>query len=129
MPEHCGNILLTNKFFYIVDTRKRFISVVSRPLSEIRKKDKNDFNRESIVARFSFDKSEEIINSIFTLSCSKDDSSSSSHENKAYNIAKDITDLKVHIPPVDACLLVTNFGIYKIVLRFVILFTVKKIVE
>lgn len=123
MPEHCGKILLTNKFFYISDSRQRLISIVSRPLSEIRKKDKNDFNQESIVARFSFDKSEEVINSIFTLSCSKSDNdvSSGNNENKTYSIAKDITDLKVHIPSIDACIVVTNLGIYKIILRFVMI--------
>ena len=121
MPEQCESILLTSRFFYISDSRHRFVYVVSRPLSEVRKVDRSDLNRDSIVARFSFDKSEEIINSIYTLPSTRNDGdfTSGNSENKTYNIAKDITDLKIHIPPVDTCIVVTNMGIYKIILRCV----------
>lgn len=119
MPQHCQDILLTTRFFYIIDTKHQFVYVVSRPLSEIRKKDKSDFNWESIVARCSFEKSGETINSIHILSHVGNNSSYSGKiENKENNvIARDINDLKVHVTPVDSCLVVTNLGIYKIVLR------------
>jgi hypothetical protein len=120
MPEHCENILLTNRFFYISDTRHRFIYIVSRSLSEIRENDESDLHKASIVARFSFDNSEEIINSIYTVSSTRTDGDcfSENKENKTITMAKDIRDLKIQIPPVDTCIIVTNLGIYRIVLRF-----------
>ncbi|XP_031777146.1 uncharacterized protein LOC100677930 isoform X2 [Nasonia vitripennis] len=119
MPEHCENIRLTSRFFYISDTRHRFVYVLSRPLSEIRKKDKSDLTKDSVIARFSFDKSEEVINSIYTLSSARSDFdyTSGNNENRIYTIVKDISDIKVKVPPVDTCIVVTNLGVYKIILR------------
>ncbi|XP_011499761.1 PREDICTED: uncharacterized protein LOC105363708 [Ceratosolen solmsi marchali] len=119
IPEHCESILLTNRFFYISDTRHRFIYIVSRPLSEIRENDESDLYKESIVARFSFNNSDEVINSIYTVSSTRtdDDCISKNEEDKTYHMAKNINDLKVKIPPVDTCIVVTNLGIYRIVLR------------
>ncbi|XP_058799619.1 uncharacterized protein LOC131669061 isoform X2 [Phymastichus coffea] len=117
VPEQSENVLLTNRFLYISDTRQRFVYIVSRPLSEIRKKDKSDFNKDSIIARFSFDKSDEVINNIYMLTCTKDGDATGHGEIRTYNIAKNITDLKVRIPTVDSCVVVTNHGIYKIILR------------
>ncbi|KAJ8687906.1 hypothetical protein QAD02_023701, partial [Eretmocerus hayati] len=119
MPNHCESIILTSRFFYISDTRRRIVYIVSRPLSEMRKDKGSDYNRESIVARFSFDKSEEVINSIYTIPSLKNHSTSRSgnNENKNQDVIRNISDLRVHVPTVDTCIVVTNLGVYKIVLR------------
>lgn len=121
VPDNCENILLISRFFYISDTRQRSVSVVSRFLSEVNIRDRSDFSRESIIARFSFGKNEEVINSIYTLASTRSDSDSTSgsNDNKTYSIAKNVADLKVHVPTVDSCIVITNLGIYKIILRFV----------
>ncbi|XP_014210897.1 uncharacterized protein LOC106641130 [Copidosoma floridanum] len=119
IPEQSESILLTNGFFYISDTRHRFVHVVSRILSEVLKEDGSDYSKESVVARFSFNKSEEMVNSIFTLSSSRNtgDLNLTNHESKLYNLPKGVVDLKISLPPIDTCIIVTNLGIYKVIVR------------
>ena len=71
------------------------------------------------MAKFPFNKSNEFIIKFFLVSNWKnyDFGNYSDDEKNPYNMVKIINDLKINIPCIDSCVVVTNRGVYKIVLR------------
>ncbi|XP_014238652.1 uncharacterized protein LOC106660234 [Trichogramma pretiosum] len=119
LPRDCLDIQLTCKLIYVLDTKHRFVQIVSRVLSEERKGNYEIYN-DFIIAKFSFDKSEEVINSIFVLSANTQNYDTSDNIKLNYKdccIANNIVDLNSFFPPLDSCLVITNLGIYRIDLR------------
>lgn len=122
MPDYSKDISLTQHLFYVIDRLSSRLSIISRSLSQDKLNGNSQFNRESIIAQFSFGKRNEVINALFVAnSCDKISQESSFHNNEEiYTIPKIIKDLKIKLVPVNSCIIVTNCGIYRVTLRFVI---------
>ncbi|XP_015122188.1 uncharacterized protein LOC107044705 [Diachasma alloeum] len=121
MPEICTDILLTQRLFFTTGPRRRTLWMISCPLSEVRINNSEDshFNPESVISRFQFDDGREVITHVFRASDYKSttDDQQSSKDDKKKILPCKIDDLNIEVPPVDTCVVVTNCGIYKIVLR------------
>ncbi|XP_043788507.1 uncharacterized protein LOC122712731 isoform X3 [Apis laboriosa] len=117
--ESCRNILLTQRFFFITDVSQRIIYVISDRLSETRRNDNGKFNPECIVGHFSLINSKEVIRAVYrAIDCTNNSSTILSEEIKnKYTLPKGIKDIKIELPHVDTCIIVTNHSVYKIVLR------------
>lgn len=119
MPPFCHDILLTQRLFYVTDVHQKSLSIISCPLSETRIGGDAEFNPESVIGRFSFAKNNEVIDKVYRVTDFKvtpSKETSGSNENQ-YGLPKRVEDLKVDIPLVDTCIIVTNFAAYKVVIR------------
>lgn len=117
--ESCRNVLLTQRFFFITDVSQRIIYIISDRLSETRRNDNGKFNPECIVGHFSLINSKEVIRAVYrAIDCTNNSSTILSEEMKnKYTLPKGIKDIKIELPHVDTCIIVTNHSVYKIVLR------------
>ncbi|XP_071855799.1 RCC1 and BTB domain containing protein claret [Bombus fervidus] len=117
--ESCRNVLLTQRFFFITDASQRVIYVISDRLSETRKSDNGKFNPECIVGHFSLVNSKEVIRAVYrAIDCTNSAPTTLSEEIKhKYTLPKGVRDIKIELPHVDTCIIVTNHSVYKIVLR------------
>ncbi|XP_012270806.1 uncharacterized protein LOC105694570 [Orussus abietinus] len=121
MPESCYNILLTRWFFFVTDLSKRSLYIVSCPLSKV-DLPVNEASKvgPSIVGHCSFDNAEEVIKNIYwetdreTISPKEE---SAENKEQGYTMPKKVEDIKIDVPPVDTCTIITNLGVYKVVLR------------
>lgn len=120
--ESCRNVLLTQRFFFITDVSQRVIYVISDRLSETRKSDNGKFNPECIVGHFSLVNSKEVIRAVYrAIDCTNSAPTTLSEEIKhKYTLPKGVRDIKIELPHVDTCIIVTNHSVYKIVLRSVL---------
>ncbi|XP_057334647.1 uncharacterized protein LOC130673595 [Microplitis mediator] len=123
MPDLCTDILLTQRLFFVTGPHRRSLWIVSCSLSETKIGDEGDYNQEATVARFKFEDSKELITCIYRSTDYKDTdsgssagSSSDSKEDKSCLPSK-IDDLNIEVPLVDTCIIVTNYGVYKVILR------------
>ncbi|XP_003698590.1 uncharacterized protein LOC100869963 [Apis florea] len=117
--ESCRNVLLTQRFFFITDVSQRIMYVISDRLSETRRNDNGKFNPECIVGHFSLINSKEVIRAVYrAIDCTNNSPTILSEEIKnKYTLPKGIKDIKIKLPHVDTCIIVTNHSVYKIVLR------------
>ncbi|XP_034951162.1 uncharacterized protein ca [Chelonus insularis] len=115
MPHVCKDILLTQRFFFITGSNRRSLSIISCPLSETKISDESEFNPEAMIGRFEFEDSHEIIINIYRTTEYKESEENSKEEIKI--LPTKIEDINIELPLFDTCLIVTNYGIYKIVLR------------
>ncbi|XP_076387306.1 RCC1 and BTB domain containing protein claret isoform X2 [Megachile rotundata] len=117
--ESCKNVLLTQRFFFITDVSQRIMYVVSDRLSETRKSDNGKFNPECIVGYFSLANSKEVIRAVYrAIDFTNNAPTILSEEIKnKYALPKGINDIKIELPHVDTCIIVTNHSVYKVVLR------------
>ncbi|KOX68598.1 X-linked retinitis pigmentosa GTPase regulator like protein [Melipona quadrifasciata] len=117
--ESCRNVLLTQRFFFITDVSQRVMYVISDRLSETRKNDNGKFNPECIVGHFSLVNSKEVIRAVYrTIDCTNSVPTTHSEEiRNKYALPKAVKDIKIELPHVDTCIIVTNHSVYKIVLR------------
>ncbi|KAF7988653.1 hypothetical protein HCN44_001226 [Aphidius gifuensis] len=125
MPEPCCDIILTQRLFFITGPKRKNIWIISCPLAELKieQKELSKFNNESIIGKFKFNNSKEYINFIYRSSDYPENynttttTTTTNNNDKKNCLPKNIDDLNIEIPPVDTCIIITNFGIYKIVLR------------
>lgn len=119
MPGPCRDILLTQRLFFVVSPNRRTLCIVSWPLSETRLGDESDFKKESLIARFDLEDVTEVIRHVYRSTdykkSTKDDSSRNLEN--LYSLPSKIEDLRVDVPIVDTCIVVTNIAVYKVVLR------------
>ncbi|XP_076756092.1 RCC1 and BTB domain containing protein claret isoform X2 [Xylocopa sonorina] len=117
--ESCRNILLTQRFFFISDASQRVMYVISDRLSETRKSDNGKFNPECIVGHFSLVHSKEVIRAVYrAIDCTNNAPTTLSEEIKnKYTLPNGIKDIRIELPHVDTCIIVTNHSVYKVVLR------------
>ncbi|OAD60135.1 X-linked retinitis pigmentosa GTPase regulator like protein [Eufriesea mexicana] len=128
--ESCKNVLLTQRFFFITDVNQRVMYVISDRLSEYRNSDNGKFNPECIVGHFSLVNSREVIRAVYRATdCTSNTPTILSEEIKnKYMLPKGIKDIKIELPRVDTCIIVTNHSVYKVVLRKSILSTFMELV-
>lgn len=117
MPNSCESFLIANQFFYVTDDQKHCLKIISRTLSEVKKSDKFEFNNQSIVAQFPFNGRDEVIHRIYIMGNDNSDPHPEKTGNKSFNMAKSVNDLKINTPSVDACLIITSLGVYKVSLK------------
>lgn len=101
--------------------------VISDRLSENRDIDKSDigkFNPECIVGYFSLANSKEVIRAVYrAIDFTNNAPTPPSEDTKnKYTLPKGINDIKIELPHVDTCIIVTNHSVYKVVLRLVLYF-------
>ncbi|XP_012265195.2 uncharacterized protein LOC105691366 isoform X1 [Athalia rosae] len=119
MPPFCHDILLTQRLFYVTDVHQKSLSIISCPLSETRIGGDTEFNSEAVIGRFSFTKNNEVIDKVyrvtdFIVPQSKD---ATGNVESYHGLPKKVEDLKLDIPLVDTCIIVTNFAAYKVMIR------------
>lgn len=120
--ESCRNVLLTQRFFFITDVSQRVMYIISDRLSETRKNDNGKFNPECIVGHFSLVNSKEVIRAVYrTIDCTNSAQTHSEEIRNKYTLPKAVKDIKIELPHLDTCIIVTNHSVYKIVLRSVFL--------
>ncbi|XP_033222191.1 uncharacterized protein LOC117176193 isoform X2 [Belonocnema kinseyi] len=118
LPDYSKDVLLTHHLFYVIDVHRQTLSIISRALSQDKQNGNSQFNRESVVARFSFGKRNEVINGLFIANASKELIENAFHNNEdTYTIPKFIKDLKIKLVHQSPCIIVTNCGIYRVTLR------------
>lgn len=119
MPEPCQDVILTQRLFFITGPKRKNIWVISCPLSEIRigQSDTSTFNTESVISKFKFNDSREVINFIYRSSDYPENIEDNNKNDKKKILPTKIDEIDVEVPPVDTCIIVTNLGIYKIILR------------
>ncbi|XP_034188520.2 RCC1 and BTB domain containing protein claret [Osmia lignaria lignaria] len=120
--ESCRNVLLTQRFLFITDASQRVMYVISDRLSENRDVDKSDigkFNPECIVGYFSLANSKEVIRAVYRAIDFTNNAPTppSDDTRNKYTLPKGINDIKIELPHVDTCIIVTNHSVYKVVLR------------
>lgn len=119
-PE-CWDILVTDRFFYIVNEQLNFLSVVSCQYSETRLDGDNEFDSDSLISQFRFENDEKILSiyklSDLSLNNESSDSESSKKVQKTFVLAKSESELNIRKPKIDTCIVVTNKSVYKIGLR------------
>lgn len=96
--------------------------VISDRLSETHRNDNGKFNPECIVGHFSLINSKEVIRAVYrAIDCTNNSPTILSEEIKnKYTLPKGIKDIKIELPHVDTCIIVTNHSVYKIVLRLIL---------
>ncbi|KAH0535397.1 uncharacterized protein LOC123267719 [Cotesia glomerata] len=122
MPNVCPDILLTLQLFFVIEPLRKSLWVVSSKLSKTKIGDETDYNQEATVSKFKFEDTRELIKSVYRSTESEDTdsltrgSSSDSKEDKS-GLPSKIDDLNIKLPLIDTCMIVTNYGVYKVVLR------------
>ncbi|XP_024936810.1 uncharacterized protein LOC107263725 isoform X2 [Cephus cinctus] len=119
MPPLSEDILLTQRLFYITDVQRQSLYIVSCPLSESRMEGEANFNQDSVIGHFSFESTKEFINRVYRLTdfkAKKPKKVPTETENRDA-LPKKVEDLNVDVPLVDTCIVVTNFAVYRVVLR------------
>ncbi|EFN83345.1 X-linked retinitis pigmentosa GTPase regulator-like protein [Harpegnathos saltator] len=117
--DSCDTVLLAHKFFFVTDINQHIIYIISDQLSETHINGDCEFNFESVVGVFSFKSSKEIIRAVYKVTKFNNVISKKVFqeiENK-YTLAKNAKDLKIEIPTLDACIIVTNRCVYEVILR------------
>ncbi|KAK4876051.1 hypothetical protein RN001_012473 [Aquatica leii] len=110
-------VLLTNCLIYSVNEEGNLLTIISSQLSECQLDGDVEFNPKSLLAQFSLQNDEKIVN-IFKLSDTtlfgdskpKEDRKSS----KEPLLPNSIDQLKLRKPKIDTCVIVTNKAVYKI---------------
>ncbi|XP_076290430.1 RCC1 and BTB domain containing protein claret [Lasioglossum baleicum] len=114
--ESCRNVLLTQHFFFITDASQRVMYVISNRLSETRTNDNCKFNPECIVGHFSLVNSKEVILAVYRAIDNTNKPTTRDTRGK-YTLPKGVKDIKIDLPHVDTCIIVTNHSVYKVILR------------
>lgn len=116
-------LLLTDRLIFTVNTDLNQLSIISTQLSECRLEGDSEFNQESLIAQFTLARHNEKILNLFKITDftlgrerrRKDDGKS---ETKPNNILpKTVDELLIRRVKVDACVVVTNFGVYKLLIK------------
>lgn len=120
--ESCRNVLLAHRFFFITDVSQRVMYVISDRLSETRTNDNCKFNPECIIGHFSLVSSKEMIRAVYRATdfINNAPTKLSQDVESKYMLPKGIKDLKIELPHMDTCIIVTNRSVYTIVLRLVL---------
>lgn len=121
MPGPCKDILLTQRLFFVIDSNRRSLRIISCPLSETTVGEETEFNPQSLMACFDLEDTMEVICNVYRATDYKKSMNNESPRNldSKYSLASKFEDLKVDAPVVDTCIVVTNIAVYKIVLRSV----------
>ncbi|XP_029664536.1 uncharacterized protein LOC115236290 isoform X3 [Formica exsecta] len=117
--ESCETVLLTHRFFFITDINQHVIYIISDQLSETHVNKDCKFNSESIIGTFSFKSSKEVIRAVYKVTNFDNviqRKVSQDLENKC-TLPKNIKDIKIEIPNLDTCIIVTNRCVYEVILR------------
>ncbi|KAK0180736.1 hypothetical protein PV327_003090 [Microctonus hyperodae] len=117
MPDDCKDIILTQRFFFITDKNQRLLWMISCLLCETKIENDSSFNSEAVVAQFKFENPKEFINCIYKATAIEKSSSINVKSNNKRTLITTINDIDVEIPLIDTCLVVTNYGVYKVVSR------------
>lgn len=115
----CETVLLAHKFFFVTDISQHVIYIISDQLSETHISEDCEFNSESILGVFSFKGNKEVIRAIYKVTKFDDvisKKTSQEIENKC-TLAKSIKDVKIEVPNLDSCVIVTNNCVYEVILR------------
>lgn len=98
--------------------------VISDRLSETRKNDNNKFNPECIVGHFSLANSKEEIRAVYrAIDLPNNAPKTHSEDSRSKcTLPKGLKDIRIELPHVDTCIIVTNHSVYKVVLRSVFVF-------
>lgn len=107
LHEFCPDVLLTRHLFFITDTTRQTIYVISGCLSETQMNTESEFNFESVVGILNFENNNEIVRALYRVNEVKSTSS---------NVVQ-IKDKKIELPVIDTCIIVTNNAAYEIVIR------------
>ncbi|XP_050454237.1 uncharacterized protein LOC126852967 isoform X1 [Cataglyphis hispanica] len=119
--ESCETVLLAHRFFFITDINQHVIYIISNQLSEAHINKDCKFNSESIIGTFTFKSSKEVIRAVYKVT----DFDNVIHnvkkvpqevENKC-TLPKNIKDIKIEVPSLDTCIIVTNRCVYEVILR------------
>ena len=119
MPGPCRDILLTQRLFFVTGPNQRSLCIISCPLSETKIGKEGDFNHESLITQFEFEDTMEIIQDLYKAT----DYKNLTHEESTKTLGTKcflpsrVEDLRVDVPLVDTCIVVTNIAVYKVVLR------------
>ncbi|XP_029179044.1 uncharacterized protein LOC114946614 isoform X2 [Nylanderia fulva] len=116
--ESCETVLLAHRFFFITDINQYVIYIISDQLSETHINKDCRFNSESIIGTFSFKSSKEVIRAVYKVTNFDviQRKVSQEIENK-YTLPKNIKDIKIEVPNLDTCIIVTNRCVYEVILR------------
>lgn len=122
LPEVCRDILLTENLFFVVGSCRQLLWVISCPLCEVKINDDSQFNSQAIIAKFQFENSKEVIKSIYRITdfnntTAGKKSKSKSDNKQAQVLPKKVNDLNIQVALIDTCLVVTNYGVYKVIIR------------
>lgn len=102
------------------------IYIVSDQLSETHINKDCKFNSESIIGTFSFKSNKEVIRAIYKVTKFNNLISKKvlqEMENKC-TVPKIVKDIKIEVPSLDTCIIVTNRCVYEVILRLVFKFIV-----
>ncbi|EFN66274.1 X-linked retinitis pigmentosa GTPase regulator-like protein [Camponotus floridanus] len=117
--ESCETVLLTHRFFFITDINQYVIYIISDQLSETHINKDYRFNSESIIGTFSFKSNKEVIRAVYKVTNFDNviqRKVSQEVENKC-TLPKNIKDIKIEVPKLDTCIIVTNRCVYEVILR------------
>lgn len=116
--ESCETVLLAHRFLFITDINQHVIYIISDQLSEAHINKDCRFNSESIIGTFSFKSSKEVIRAVYKVTNFDviQRKVSQEIENK-YTLPKNIKDIKIEVPSLDTCIIVTNRCVYEVILR------------
>lgn len=117
--ESCETVLLAHKFFFITDINQYVIHIISDQLSETHINKDCRFNSESIIGTFSFKSNKEVIRAVYKVTNFDNviqRKVSQEAENKC-TLPKNIKDIKIKVPSLDTCIIVTNCCVYEVILR------------
>ncbi|KAK0092550.1 hypothetical protein PV326_001178 [Microctonus aethiopoides] len=117
MPDDCKDIILTQRFFFITDRNQQSLWMISCLLCETKIENDSSFNSEAVVAQFKFENPKEFINCIYKSTAFEKSSLINVTSNNKRTLITTINDIDVEIPLIDTCLVVTNYGVYKVVPR------------
>ncbi|XP_072761626.1 uncharacterized protein Ca isoform X2 [Anoplolepis gracilipes] len=115
----CETVLLAHRFFFITDINQQVIYIISDQLSETHINKDCKFNSESIIGMFSFKSSKEVIRAVYKVTNFDNviqRKVSQEVENKC-TLPKNIKDIKIEVPSLDTCIIVTNRCVYEVILR------------
>lgn len=120
--ESCDIVLLAHKFFFVTDISQHMMYIISDQLSETHINGDCEFNPESVVGVFSFKSSKEVIRAVYKVTKFNNVISKKVFQEieSKCTLAKNGKDVKVEIPTLDACIIVTNRCVYEVILRLVL---------
>lgn len=120
MPPFCHDILLTQRLLYVTDVHQKSLSIISCHFSDVCVGGDTKFNRESLIGRFSFTRHNEVIDKVYRVTDFEVTPSRKTNEGNEnqYGLPRRVEDLKIDLPLMDTCIIVTNFAAYRVVIRF-----------
>ncbi|XP_043498025.1 uncharacterized protein LOC122521394 isoform X1 [Polistes fuscatus] len=119
VPETCENILLTHRLFFVTDVTQYTLYVLSDQMSEVNPHRDYKFNPGCIIDQFSFENSKEIIHAVYKfINFTNMTSEKLSYDvENSYTLSPKMKDIQIETPYVETCIIVTNCGVYGVVLR------------